>query len=100
MLPFLKAARVSGPSVSSALKALKVMPYVLFSPGWQKGRVGHSGPAPRVSWPPMGARSDRDVRLYFVWVALVTANAFWSTPAEGSSATSHSAARVRLGLSA
>src|SRR5260370_22620697 len=44
----------------------------------------------------MGARSDSDVRLYLVWVALVTAKASWSTAAEGSSATSPSGDRWLL----
>src|SRR5712692_11274785 len=98
MVPFLKAARVAGPSVSSALNSLNVMPYTDLRPGWQNGRVGHSGPAPRTSWLPIGARSESLVRLYLAAVALVTANAFWSTAAEGLRATSFSGCSLALSL--
>ena len=60
--------------------------------------MGHSGPAPRTSWLATGARSEILVRLYFCAVALVTANAFWSTAADGVSATSPSDCRCEFSL--
>src|SRR4029077_20454887 len=63
------------------------MPDVCCRPGWQNGRVGHSGPAPSTSWLPIAARSDSFVALYLDALDLVIANAFWSTDEDGFSAS-------------
>src|SRR5262249_32091863 len=61
------------------------MLYLDFSPGWQKGRCGHSaGPASTEAVPlPFFAKSLSDLRLYLSANALVVAKAFWSVAAEG-----------------
>ena len=56
--PDLTALRLSGPPASSGRNSLKSSPYVFFRPTAQKGRWGHSGGPPRVSWDaiePVGA---------------------------------------------
>src|SRR5579859_5183061 len=95
---FVRAARVSGPSASSDLNALKLMPYVDFKPGWQKGRVGHSEGPPSVNWSPIVARSESLVAWYLSALALVIANAFWSLAGDGVRATMLSGERWVLSL--
>ena len=98
MSPFARAARVSGPSVSSVLNDLNLIPYTRCRPGRQNGLVWHSGPAPMTSWLDTAARSESVFRLYFCAVALVTANAFWSCAGEGVSASRPSGLRWTLSL--
>src|SRR3954447_10765454 len=85
MAPLSSADLVSGPPASSALKSLKCSPYVVTSPCWQNGRVGHSAGPANVICAATGARSDIFFRLFLVAVSLLTAKAFWSAAGEGGS---------------
>src|SRR5437764_6543069 len=82
--PLARAFLESGPPESRGLKLLNFRPYVFSRPGWQKGRVGHSGGPPSViPLATAGLRSDIVFKLYLSAVALVTAKALASMAADG-----------------
>src|SRR5665811_943227 len=81
--PFLSAALVSGPPGSSDLKSAIRSTYLLVRPGWQNGRVGHSGGPPSTMPLHVAASSVNVVTWCLSAKAFVTANAFTSCAAAG-----------------